>query len=174
MAAAAICSDETKSMPLWTEVLTWSDTCALISGLSWMFETKLLVSPDRTTAPMSATPSDEPSCWPVNWRPPASPRPETSTEACTTLPSWEARKPMPTPSSAIDSAKAASLRVGWIVPRSTMMAASVIHRPERTMARTEKRLARRAPSAEATNMVMETGSILMPVSRASRPRTSCR
>ena len=45
----------------------------------------------------------------------------------------------------------------------------MIHRPARTTVRIENLLASRAPTADATNMVIETGSILMPVSRASRP-----
>ena len=56
------------------------------------------MSPDSTIAPSRATPSEEPSCWPVNCSPPASPRPEASTEDWTTLPSWEASSPIPTPS----------------------------------------------------------------------------
>jgi hypothetical protein len=42
------------------------------------------------------------------------------------------------------------------------------------MERIEKRADSREPAAEAMNMVMDTGSIWMPVSRASRPITSCR
>ena len=127
-----------------------------------------------TIDPMRATPSDDPSCWPVYCRPPASPRPEASTEDCTTLPSWETMSPMPTPSSAMDALNAPSARVGWIVASSATAATSVVHRPARTIARTVNRDDRREPTAEVMNMAMDTGSILMPVSRASRPRTICR
>ena len=70
------------------------------------------VRPASTIAPMRATPSEEPSCWPVYWRPPASPRPEASTDDCTTLPSWDAMSPIPTPSTAIDTAKRDVRQVG--------------------------------------------------------------
>ena len=42
-------------------------------------------------------------------------------------------------------------------------------RPVRTMPRTVKRVDNREPTIEATNMAIETGSILIPVSSASRP-----
>ncbi len=54
------------------------------------------------------------------------------------------------------------------------MDTNVITRPALTIDRTEKRPDSREPVADAMNIVIETGSILMPVSRASRPSTSCR
>ena len=74
-------------------------------------EMNVLVRPIRTMAPMSATPSDEPSCCPVYWRPPASLRPDSSTDDWTTLPSWETIKPIPIPSTPIPMAKPGSR--GW-------------------------------------------------------------
>ena len=50
----------------------------------------------------------------------------------------------------------------------------MIARPARTMVRTGNRADSRDPTADARNIAIETGSILTPVSRASRPRTSCR
>ena len=50
----------------------------------------------------------------------------------------------------------------------------VTTRPVRTIVRTEKRFESRAPSAAVTNMVIEMGSILIPVWRALSPRTSWR
>ncbi len=64
--------------------------------------------------------------------------------------------------------------VGWIVASRISVPASVTTRPARTIVRTGNRLDNREPIAEVTNMVIETGSILMPVSRALRPRTSWR
>ena len=125
-------------------------------------------------APMSATPSEDPSCWPVYCRPPASPRPEASTDDCTTLPSWDTMSPIPTPSTAMPRAKERSSSVGCTLTSRTKTPATVTQRPVRTIVRTAKRLDRREPNAEATNIVIETGIILMPVSRASRPSTSCR
>ena len=87
-------------------------------------------------APSRATPSDEPSCWPVNCSPPASPRPEASTEDCTTLPSWEAMSPMPTPSTAIDQAKPELSSSGSIVARSKTVATMLVASPARTIERT--------------------------------------
>ena len=46
--------------------------------------------------------------------------------------------------------------------------------PLRTIDRVEKVSASREPATDARNMATETGSILMPVSRASNPSTSCR
>ena len=54
----------------------------------------------------------------MNCSPPASPRPEASTEDCTTLPSWEASSPIPTPSTAIDQAKLELSSSGSIVASS--------------------------------------------------------
>ena len=54
-----------------------------------------------TIAPISAVPSEAPSCCAVYWRPPASLRSSSPTADCTTLPSWETISPMPTPSTAI-------------------------------------------------------------------------
>ena len=87
-------------------------------------------------APMSATPSEEPSCCPVNCRPPASPRPDASTDDWTTSPSCDAMRPMPAPRTAIPIAKAASARSGWIVARSARQATTARPRPARVMART--------------------------------------
>ena len=100
-----------------------------------MLDTNVDVSPDSTMAPSRATPSDEPSCWPVNCRPPASPRPEASTEDCTTLPSWEAISPIPTPSAAIDQAKPELSSSGSIVARSMTAATMLVARPARTIDR---------------------------------------
>ena len=94
---------------------TWADTSALMRGSCWTLEMKVLVRPISTMAPMSATPSDEPSCWPVYWSPPASLRPDSSTEDWTTLPSWEIIRPIPTPSTAMPMANPALDRVGLIV-----------------------------------------------------------
>ena len=57
---------------------------------------------------------------------------------------------------------------------STSAATNDVHSPTRTIVRIGKRFDSREPSAEEMNIVIETGSILMPVSSASRPRTSCR
>ena len=90
-----------------------------------------------TMAPMSATPSDEPSCWDVYCRPPASLRPEASTEDWTTLPSWDARRPMPTPSRAIERLNAGPSSSGSMPAMRTTMAAAPMTRPARMMVRTE-------------------------------------
>ena len=101
-----------------------------------MLETNAVVSPDSTIAPSRATPSDEPSCWPVNCRPPASPRPEASTEDWTTFPSWDVISPMPTPSTAIDQRKLGLFSSGSIVARIMTVATAAVARPARTMDRT--------------------------------------
>ena len=119
-------------------------------------------------------PSDEPSCCPVNWRPPASLRPDASTDDWTTLPSWDARSPMPRPKAPIAIAKPRSFNSGSIVARRMTEARPVITRPALTIDRTENRPDRRAPAAAARNIITDTGSILIPVSRASRPSTICR
>ena len=64
--------------------------------------------------------------------------------------------------------------VGWIVARRATAASNVVHSPARTIERTVNRADNLDPTAEVMNIAMETGSILMPVSRASRPRTICR
>ena len=87
---------------------------------------------------------------------------------------WDTIRPIPTPSTAIDQANAEESKVGSMVPSNIKMATALVMRPVRTMPRTENRLDSRDPSAAAMNMVMDTGSILIPVSSASRPRTSCR
>ncbi len=74
----------------------------------------------------------------------------------------------------METAKATLARSGWIVISRATIAATVVHRPVRTIVRTENRVESREPMAEARSMVMDTGSILTPVSRASSPRTSCR
>ena len=94
------------------------ETSALIRWSDSTLDTNAPVRPARTMAPIRATPSDEPSCCPVYCRPPASPRPEASTEDCTTLPSWEAISPIPTPSTAIETAKPMSARSGCTVASS--------------------------------------------------------
>ena len=81
---------------------------------------------------------------------------------------------MPTPSTAIDQAKLALSSSGSMVARSRTAATIDRSRPARTIDRIGKRPDRREPAAEARNMVIDTGSILMPVSRASSPITSCR
>ncbi len=68
----------------------------------------------------------------------------------------------------------ASQSSGWIVASSSTTATTVVVSPVRTMVRTGKRDDSREPAAEAMNMVIEIGSILMPVSSAFRPSTSCR
>ena len=55
-----------------------------------------------------------------------------------------------------------------------MEARPVITRPALTIERTGNRPDRREPAAAAMNIITDTGSILMPVSRASRPSTICR
>ena len=55
-----------------------------------------------------------------------------------------------------------------------MTATIVTTSPLRTIERTAKREDRREPVAAARNIVIETGSILTPVSRAESPSTSCR
>ena len=161
-------------MPVPAAVLTCVATCWLMRSSFWIWEMNAPVRPARTIAPMSATPSDEPSCCPVYCRPPASPRPDASTDDCTTLPSCDAMSPIPTPSKAIETAKPASLSCGSIVATSTSAAPNVSHNPARTIVRIGKRFDSREPNAEAMNIAIETGSILMPVSSASSPSTSCR
>ena len=161
-------------MPEPTATPTCCETALLICWSEEMLDTNALVSPDSTIAPSRATPSDEPSCWPVNCSPPASPRPEASTEDCTTLPSWEASSPMPTPSTAIAHAKLDSSSSGLMVARSNRAATMASTRPARTIDRIEKRPDSLDPAAEATNIAIETGSIFRPVSRASSPSTSWR
>ena len=53
-------------------------------------------------------------------------------------------------------------------------AITVVASPVRTIPRTVNRVDSREPAAAARNMVIEMGSILMPVCRAFRPSTSCR
>ena len=91
--------------------------------------TKALVRPVSTIAPISATPREEPSCCPVYCRPPASARPEASTEDCTTLPSWDAMRPIPTPRIAIETANPASLSSGSIVASRISTASTVVVEP---------------------------------------------
>ena len=55
-----------------------------------------------------------------------------------------------------------------------MTLARVTINPARTMVRTGNRLDKREPTAEVRNIVIETGSILMPVWNTVRPRTSWR
>ena len=140
----------------------------------WTLVTNAPVRPTAPSTPMRATPSDEPSCCPVYWRPPASPRPDASTDDWTTRPSCEAISPIPTPRTAIDAAKARSLRSGVIVASSMNPATAVVARPALVMDRTAYRLDKRDPIAAARNMAMDVGSIFTPVWRASRPSTSCR
>ena len=71
----------------------------------------------------------------MNCSPPASPRPEASTEDCTTLPSWEAISPMPTPSAAIDQGKPGLSSSGSIVARSKTAATMLVASPARTIER---------------------------------------
>ena len=61
-----------------------------------------------------------------------------------------------------------------MVAMSTSAAPNVVHNPARTIDRIEKRADSREPNADEMNIVIETGSILMPVSSASSPSTSCR
>ncbi len=173
-AAAVTSALETKSTPGSTATVTWEATSELIRASPSICDTKTLVRPVRTIAPISATPSEEPSCCPVYCRPPASPRPDASTDDCTTLPSWETMSPIPTPSRAIDVANRASVIVGCTVAMSMSTASAVVVTPNRTIARTGYLADSRAPAAEARNIRIDTGNILMPVSRASRPSTSCR
>ena len=140
-----------------------------------MVVTNVLARPAMTMAPMSATPSDEPSCCEVYCSPPASLRPEASTDDCTTLPSCEASRPMPTPRRAIELVNAqpsSSGSIGGDHDQGRHRGAS--SSPARMMVRTAKRRTSRAPRAEVMNIVTETGSMRMPVSRASSPMTSCR
>ena len=95
-----------------------------------MLVKKVAVKPDSTMAPSRATPSDEPSCWPVNCSPPASPLPEASTEDWTTLPSWEAISPIPTPSTAIAMRKLGLSSSGSIVAISKAAAIAAVARPD--------------------------------------------
>ena len=106
-------------------------------GSAWMVETNVVVRPARTIAPMRATPSDEPSCCPVNCRPPASPRPEASTDDWTTRPSCDAISPIPAPSTPIDAAKARSARSGLIVASSITQAMPDRMSPVLVIERTE-------------------------------------
>ena len=96
-------------------------------------------SPVITIAPISAVPSELPSCWAVYWRPPASLRSSSSTADCTTLPSCETTSPIPTPSTAIAIAKSSVSICGSIVPSRNAVAASRKRKPARTIVRGEKR-----------------------------------
>ena len=107
---------------------------------------------------MSATPSDEPSCWLVYCNPPASLRPDSSTDDWTTLPNWEIIRPMPTPSTAIPMANPALESVGLIVVSRMSEPISVTMRPLRTIVRTAKRFESRAPTAAVANIVIEMGA----------------
>ncbi len=82
--------------------------------------------------------------------------------------------PIPTPNRPIDTAKPASFSCGSIVATRMSAAPNVVHSPARTIVRIEKRFDSREPNADEMNIVIETGSILMPVSSASSPSTSCR
>lgn len=82
---------------------------------------------------------------------------------------------MPMPSTAMAIANVRSARVGSTVASRPTIATTIVSRPARTMERTGNRLESREPIAEAMNIVMDTGSILMPVSSgSSSPSTSCR
>ena len=74
-AALSTWSDDTKLMPEPAATPTWADTSVLTRESRSMVEVKVLVNPASTIAPMNAAPRAEPSCWPVNWSPPASLRP---------------------------------------------------------------------------------------------------
>ena len=134
----------------------------------------MLVSPISTIAPMNATPSAEPSCWPVNCSPPASLRPDSSTDDWMTLPSWEIIRPIPTPSTPMRQREPGVGEVGLDRREQRARRRAMIARPARTIVRTGKRFDSRDPAAAVTNMVIEMGSILIPVSRASSPSTSWR
>ncbi len=130
--------------------------------------------PVITIAPISAVPSEEPSCWAVYCNPPASLRSLSCTADCTTLPSCETTSPIPTPSTAIATLKSAVSSCGWIVPSRKPIAASKKRKPTRTIARGEKRVARRAPTTAITSSATDVGSMRTPVCSASSPCTTCR
>ena len=107
---------------------------------------KALVRPVSTIAPMNATPREEPSCWPVNCSPPASLRPDSSTEDWITLPSWEIIRPIPTPRTAIPMAKPAPFELGIDRRDQDEHPDGGTTSPVRTIVRTGKRFDSRAPS----------------------------
>ena len=111
-------SVETKLTSPSSRTPTCCSTLAEIRGSSLMLLENPVISPVMTTAPISAVPSEAPSCCAVYCRPPASPRSSSPTDDCTTLPSWETIRPMPTPSTAMAIANGTVSMSGSIVESS--------------------------------------------------------
>ena len=160
-------------MPSCAACAICSSTGGEIAGFCSTRSTKPVVSAAISTEPMSAVPSEAPRFCAVPCSPPASLVCSGSTEDMITLPSWDSISPAPAPNSASASAKSVSSSSTSIVPSS-----SEAHR-EREEARLATRLgerpaASRGPASAAMNSVTDIGNSLLPVSKASRPSTTCR
>ena len=123
---------------------------------------------------MSAVPSDAPRFWAVPWSPPAWFVCDGSALDMITLPSCEARPPIPMPKTASPMAKPVALSSTSSV--ASRMTDPTARKPNAIWATRfgERRAAARGPRSAATNIVIDIGSSLRPVSSASSPSTTWR
>ena len=135
---------------------------------------KPVASDASSTAPMIAVPSEEPRFCAVPWSPPASLVWVGATEDMITFPSWEASSPAPAPTSASATLKPVSLRVTSSVASITIAPQLTATSPICATVRGERRAAMRGPSSAKTSIATDSGSRRLPVSKASRPSTTCR
>ena len=123
---------------------------------------------------MIAVPSDDPRFWAVPWSPPPSLVLCGGTEDMITLPSCEASSPAPAPIKAIAILKPGSLSVTSSVASITNAPMLTATSPSCATVRGDRRAAIRGPSRAKMSIASESGSRRLPVSKASRPTTTCR
>ena len=162
-------------MPFSATSATRSRTGAGTAGFCSTRATKPLVSAAISTAPISAVPSEAPRFWAVPWRPPASFVLLGIDRRHDHVAELGQQQPGP------DAEQRERDREPGLVQLD-------VDRPEQEHRRDDERqqaglgdaLGREArgepagPSIAATNIVTDIGNSRLPVSNASRPRTTCR
>ena len=140
-----------------------------------MFAVKAAIRPVITIAPSSAVPSEEPSCWAVFCRPPASLRSLVADRGLDDVAELGDDQAHADPEHAHRDQEGGVVELGLDRVEQQQGGDEDDRRARRgPAASAAKRLASAEPASAATKRPTEAGSIRTPVSSASRPWTICR
>ena len=124
--------------------------------------------------PASAVPIEAPRLVAVFWRPPTAGLWSSGTAETVTLPSCEARAPIPNPASSRGTVTISAPAFTSMFMNRETIPANIAKSPARTTRRGEMSGKNRGMPAAAISSVIESGMILMPVSIAERPSATDR
>ena len=144
------------------------------SGLFVIPERNDAVSEAIRTEPASAVPSDAPNWLAVFWEATDLGALLVGTAETVTLPSCEARAPIPSPIRISGTARCAAVASTSIVVKSTTIPINTARSPSSTTRRGETAGKNLGMPAAASSIASESGVILSPVSIAERPRATDR